>query len=347
MERHAVALGGFGGFNLHGAGVLTALERLGTLPDLFTVTSGQIVVLAAWLRGEDIRSLLLDGTTGGGLLRAWRTALFGHSGVFRPALHDHARRWLDVPLSPEAVLERLMPARQYAPVRDGGHAGEIAHTLNEAAVGVVFNTYDVRAGEGVLHGNAAARRLMAGDVGLEDITPEAVESALWLYLYGFDEAPGGLIDGAYHRSVILAELHGFERVTAAAPFPVSWIGPVPRNQLEVENWKIRQWFANSYKAEVARLRRVVELIDRGTLRDPAYRIRGLTELPLRQHYGFFDYFTEKEEVYEDALAQSLDHFAPPGPGGAGQQPPDTGAQPPRVITPDSRTNRGSDVFSPS
>jgi hypothetical protein len=314
MQRRAVALGGFGGFNLHGAGVLTALDRLNTTPDLFTVTSGQIVVLASWLRGEDVRSLLLNHKgASGGLLQAWQTAMFGHTGVFRPTLHEHARRWLDVPLSPDAVLERLMPARQYAPVRDSNTAAEIARTLNAADVGVVFNTYDFRAGEGILHGNAAARRLMAGEVGLEDITTEAVESALWLYLYGFEEAPGGLIDGAYHRSVILAELHGFDQVTVAAPFPVSWLGPVPRNQLEVENWKIRQWFANSYKAEVARLRRVIELMERGTLNDPAYRIRTLTELPLRRHYGYFDYFTEKEEVFDDALVQALDHFGEPEP----------------------------------
>lgn len=310
--RRAVALGGFGGFNLHGAGVLAALGRLDIMPDLFTVTSGQIVVLEAWLRGEDVRALLLKPDRSSGPFEAWRTALFGHDGVFRPALHERARHWFDVPLSAEAMLERMLPARQYVPARDSSKAEAVARTLNEATVGVVFNTYDFRAGEGVLHGNAAAKRLMGADTPLADITPEAVESALWLYLYGFEEAPGGLIDGAYHRSVILAELHGFEEVTVAAPFPVSWIGPVPKNQLEVENWKIRQWFANSYKAEVARLRRVVDLIDRGSLRDPSYRLRQLTEVPLRRHYGYFDYFTEKDEVFEDALSQALDAFADAG-----------------------------------
>ena len=44
--RFAIALGGFGGFNLHGAGILAAVRRLGLAPDLFTVTSGQIVVLS-------------------------------------------------------------------------------------------------------------------------------------------------------------------------------------------------------------------------------------------------------------------------------------------------------------
>ena len=96
----------------------------------------------------------------------------------------------------------------------------------------------------------------------------------------------------------------------AAPFPVSWIGPVPRNRSEVENWRIRHRFANSYKAEVARLRRVIDPAGKGTPREPGHRIRSLTELPLRRHHGYFDHVTEKHEVFEDALAQALDHFAP-------------------------------------
>ncbi|MGQ9371750.1 hypothetical protein [Azospirillum sp. A39] len=311
--RRAVALSGFGGFNLHGAGVLTALRRSGAMPDLFTVTSGQILVLAAWLDGVDVCDLLLKRDTGNGPLRTWQTAVFGNDGVFRPAAREHALRWFDVPLSTDAVLERLLPARQYVPVRDGAQFAHAARILDAAPVGVVFNTFDFRAGEGVLHGNAAARRLMSDDVELKAITPEAVQSALWLYFYGFEHAPGGLIDGAYHRSVILGELHGFHEVTVAAPFPVSWLGPVPRNQFEVENWKIRQWFANSYRAEVTRLRRVIALIERGSLRDPAYVVRTLTELPLRRHYGYFDYFTEKPEVFEDALAQATELFGTAAP----------------------------------
>jgi len=309
MTKRAIALGGFGGFNLHGAGVLTALRRRRIMPDLFTVTSGQIVVLAAWLRGEDVHALLRRGPDAPGPLQAMRTAVFGHSGVFRPA-YEQIGRWFDGPLSPDAIVDRLLPARQYVPEHDRETIEGVARTLNGADVGVVFNTYDFRSGEGVLHGNAAARRLMPDDAALRDITPEAVRSALWLYLYGFEEAPGGLIDGAYHRSVIVADLHGFDEVVVAAPFPTSWLGPVPRNRFEVENWKIRQWFANSYKAEVARLRRVIDLIARGTLRDPGYRVRRLVEVPLRLHYGYFDYFTEKDEVYEDAVKQALVAFPP-------------------------------------
>ena len=47
----AFALAGLGGFNAHGAGFLQAARDNKVEPDLVTATSGQIVVLAAYLKG--------------------------------------------------------------------------------------------------------------------------------------------------------------------------------------------------------------------------------------------------------------------------------------------------------
>ena len=59
--RLAFALAGLGGFNAHGAGFLAAAARWGVTPDLVTATSGQILVLADWLRGEkDLRASLVS-----------------------------------------------------------------------------------------------------------------------------------------------------------------------------------------------------------------------------------------------------------------------------------------------
>ncbi len=308
--KRATALGGFGGFNLHGAGILAAMRRLDFMPDLFTVTSGQIVVLAEWLCGRDPRDLLLANGTSPGPMHVMATAVNGHPGVFRPAMSENLRRWLDIPFTATGFVERMMPARRYVPMLPRERFEEIAAILVGAEVGVVFNTYDFTAGEGVLHGNGPARALMPADVPLRPITADAVESALWLYLYGFEEAPNGLIDGAYHRSLILGELHGFDHVVVGCPFPTAWDGPPPVNALEVEDWKIKQWFSNSYRAEVARLRKTIALVRKGSLRDPDYRIRELTEIPLQTRWGYFDYFSEKDEVFQDALVDALTLLAP-------------------------------------
>ena len=316
----AVALGGFGGFNLHGAGVLEALRRLDLRPDLFTVTSGQIVVLAEWLKGGDAKAFLLGHGGRPGPLRTLTTAVTGHAGVFRPAAAETLASWFTIPLTSAALAERLMPARQYVPVFSRESLAGVAATLEAAAVGVVFNTYDYQAGHGVLHANTAALARMPSDVELQPITAEAIESALWLYLYGFREAPQGRIDGAYHRSLILSELHGFDHVVAACPFPTDWGREAPSNSLEVEDWKVKQWFSNSYRAEVARLRKVIALVGKGTLNDPDYAIQSLIEIPIRSRWGYFDYFTEKEEVFEQAMADALVALAPYCAGAAARRP---------------------------
>jgi hypothetical protein len=56
----AFALAGLGGFNAHGAGFLVAASDCGVVPNLVTATSGQIVVLADWLQGDNLENLLVD-----------------------------------------------------------------------------------------------------------------------------------------------------------------------------------------------------------------------------------------------------------------------------------------------
>ncbi len=231
--------------------------------------------------------------------------LNGHPGVFRPATHEHIRTWTDLPLTPDAVVEKLLPARQFVPTRPDSSYAEIADILNRAHCGIVFNTYDFRNGSGILHGNDRAREILQSSYPIRAITPESVKAALWLYFYGFENAPGGLIDGAYHRSLILGELHGFDTVLAAPPFPTAWGQGTPTNHFQVEDWKIKQWFSNSYRAESVHLRAIMDLVSKGSLIDDNYRICRFIEVPIRSKWTFFDYFIEKEEVFADAALDTL------------------------------------------
>jgi hypothetical protein len=310
----AIALGGFGGFNLHGAGILASLKQLGMTPDLFTVTSGQIILLAEYLAGRDPAEQLLRHHAGrGGPTAALKTALRGHSGVFRSAAGDNLLSWMsNMPLTPMAAVERLVSARQYIPVRSRDSFIETAEILNAASSGVVFNTFDFRTGQGILHGNARAAELLPADIAIEPITSRSIESALWLCQYGFEDAPDGRIDGAYHRSVILAELHGFRHVVAGIPFPIALGDNVPSTTFDTEDWKIKQWFSNSCRAEIARLRRTIELIGRWKVQDPDYAVERLTELTVRSKWGLFNYFGEKRQVYEESLEDALAALADGG-----------------------------------
>ena len=105
--RLAFALAGLGGFNAHGAGFLAAAARWDLKPDLVTATSGQILVLADWLRGEkDLRASLVSERAGNPMARL-QTAMFGLPGVFRPAYHEAMSRLAAFPDFSEGLLNKI------------------------------------------------------------------------------------------------------------------------------------------------------------------------------------------------------------------------------------------------
>ncbi|WP_315718786.1 MULTISPECIES: hypothetical protein [unclassified Bradyrhizobium] len=340
--RVAFALAGLGGLNAHGAGFLDTARAWGVTPDLVTATSGQILVLSAWLQGLDLRDQLISSDRLRDPTSQLRTVMFGYPGVFRPAYAEALTRfvswpdWRDGPFN--VIADRLLPAQQYVPVRSEADFMHAAETLNGTPIGVVFNTYDPETGTGCLYGNDAARALLpseksipnahgakarqsaakrdrryASDVSAErtirPITPEAIKAALWLSLYGFAKLPEGQMDGAYHRACIVSELHGFDRIFAVRPLAGGWQGEVPQNWFEVQDWTYEMWFSVGYKAEVDALKRINDLIAAGVITDPKYKSVDLVEIQPETPAGYFNYFVERGEVYESAVVATELKFA--------------------------------------
>jgi hypothetical protein len=324
----AFALAGLGGFNAHGAGFLQAARDNGYEPDLVTATSGQIVVLARYLeKAPDLRQGLIDPDREANPFAQLETALFGYPDVFRPAYREQLAR-LFSPFSfsdklTDVLAQRLLPAQQYAPARTREIIDGLVKTFNDSPIGVVFNAYDPTAGEGVLFGNDVARKLMrtkssipiapTGDVkyradsgketAILPIDAGAIEAALWLSLYGFENLPGGLMDGAYHRSCILSELHNFSRVIVARPLASGWQQEKkPKSWFDVQDWQCEMWFSVGYKAEVDAMKRINRLIERGIIDDPDFKYVDLREIEPPTPAGYFNYFIERAAVFDAAYA---------------------------------------------
>jgi hypothetical protein len=336
--RIAFALAGLGGFNAHGAGFLAACTKWGVHPELVTATSGQILVLADWLR--DPHAPLISFAQGDPLTQA-RTVLFGYPGVFRPAYGEALARLAGPPDFREGLVnmiaDRLLPAQQYVPVRSEQDFVRAAEALNASTVGVVFNSYDPKSGTGFLYGNDTARDLLpavkaipsaqaakarqaatprdlryvpdaSAEPAILPITAEAVKSALWLSLYGFASLPHGQMDGAYHRSCLVSELHEFDRVFVARPLADGWRGKAPANWFEVQDWTCEMWFSVGYKAEVDALKRINDLIDVGVIADPKFKKVELVEVEPETPAGYFNYFVERGAVYDKAFKASEEAF---------------------------------------
>jgi hypothetical protein len=341
--RIAFALAGLGGFNAHGAGFLAAASKWSVTPELVTATSGQILVLADWLRGgTDLRASLVSPERAGNPLAQLQAALFGYPGVFRPAYQEALARFTAFPDFSEGLLnvlaDRVLPAQQYVSARSDASLQATADTLNGSPIGVVFNSYDPESGKGFLYGNDAARAALppdkkipnthaaslalapgkrdmryVSDVSLErvirPITADAVKSALWLSLYGFAKIPGGQMDGAYHRSCIISELHDFDRVFVARPLANGWYGKSPANWFEVQDWNCEMWFSVGYKAEVDALKRINDLIDLGIITHADFKKVDLVEIEPETPAGYFNYFVERNDVYDKAFKAAEEKFA--------------------------------------
>jgi hypothetical protein len=341
--RTAFALAGLGGFNAHGAGFLAAARAWDIQPELVTATSGQILVLADWLRGaEDLKASLISPSRDGNPIAQLQTILFGYPGVFKPAYSQAFARfasWPDFKQNPiDIFADRFLPAQQYVPDRPEKYFRTVADTFNESAIGVIFNSYDLAKGTGVLYGNDAARKAMpiekalrnrhaaeakgnpgehdlryvsseSSEAEIQPIDEDAVKSALWLSLYGFQKMPGGRMDGAYHRSCIVSELHSFDRVFVARPLADAWIGRAPSNWFEVQDWQCEMWFSVGYKAEVDALRRINDLIEGGFITDPKFKKVELVEIEPKTPAGYFNYFVERNKVYDEAYRLSEQRFA--------------------------------------
>jgi len=335
--RLAFALAGLGGFNAHGAGFLAAASKCGVKPELVTATSGQIFVLADWLREKDLRADLISRGRENNPFAQLQTALFGYPGVFRPAYREAIERLASWPNMHEsflkAIADRLLPAQEYVPERSDADFKTVADLFNASDTGIVFNSYDPRTGRGFLYGNDVARQLLpsqkaitnshaahleqsdmphdmryvpdvSNEHDIHPITVEAVKSALWLSLYGFRNIPGGQMDGAYYRSCIVSELHVFDHIFVARPLANGWYGKQPSNWFDVQDWNTEMWFSVGYKAEVDALRRINDLIDAGIIKDEKFKKVELIEIEPETPAGYFHYFIERDAVYDRAFELS-------------------------------------------
>lgn len=323
-HKLAFGLGGLGGANAHGAGFLAAANDLGIRPGMISCTSGMIEWVARYLRGDNLFTVMEEVVHKEEDLPppfdAYNTLtamMFGLPGVFRPAILEYWERWFTPVghLTLKELFNRLLPAQQWVPTRPERDFEDIARTLAEADIPVMFNSFQPKAGIEYLHINEAGAKALNVRYGERDnvtvyepITTEGVEAALWLYLYGFKDRFNNkhLIDGAYHRQFILRELDGADRIYVPRPINFRWIGALPTNLLGSRDFEINMWFNASYAGEVGKMVLVNELLASGDLDPGKFNHTDVIPINIDHQLGFLDFFYEKMSVFQDSYAKSLD-----------------------------------------
>jgi hypothetical protein len=202
--------------------------------------------------------------------------------------------------------------------------------VNAAGLAQIKNHYDENADYGRAHGHTI----------YQPVTPDAVRNALWLFYYGFPAdklGPDRYVDGAYARSIILNELTNAKRIYAVKPVNNRWLGRLPQNQFEISDMQTEFWMEASYREQYRLIETINDLKAAGRLQDPvrapqpdgrgkitgaaqdakaddrrlervkAKEYAGLELIPVEiaMQRGYFTYFVENREVFQDSYGQSL------------------------------------------
>ena len=322
---------------------------------MISCTSGAIATTASYLQGADLQAELEDRIAAIRRVTrlpgaAWADPLrlpvimlgTGVPGVFGPywkALTEHLWRyttdqvtksWPTIPALPtfDDLLNLWYPARIIVPELPAKFFEETADTFNNSHIGVACNSFDPGAGIEYLYVNDVGMTLIKehhdpdaeygrgrdNRVIYQRITPAALRDALWLFYYGFDEQRR--VDGAYARSIILNELTFAKRIWAVKPINYRWLGPLPRNLLEVMDMQTELWMGSSFREQARTIALVNRLGDQGrqalreaTEKDKAYHAIDLKPVEIGIQRGFFSYFVEDITVFRDAFGCAIDQLA--------------------------------------
>ena len=293
---------------------------------------------------REIASLQYTGQPDLDMLWLW---LHGKENRFRPAFSTYLQDWADnggevmksllagrsealhpFPFKP---LLASLPGRMLVPEFPDSFFADIAAVFNGTTdIGIAFNAYSPCEGTEHVYLNQRARDLL-GKRGADadkyqpgrrsahrhsrvyrDIDAQAVRSALWLYMYGF-EAGTNFVDGAYFRGMMLAELVPARTIIAVRPINRRWLSALPKNYPDRQDLETEVGFNGGYAAERAQIELINALLSEDafdTSRPTAARYHPITlhELEITEQRGFFDYAGESLGVFDRAERAALAHF---------------------------------------
>lgn len=355
----SIALGGLGGGNGHGAGFLRAALRLGAQPHAISCTSGMIEWVSHYIaalalppaeRLDHLDARMVENVLASSPLGRWGKHMNRlMQGQWKDAWQtgiDFWKQWMQ-PYDPgqsliDHLADRCLPNRLLSPVRTADDYEAIAATLQNSAIPVFFNSFNPRSGDEHIYLNEAAwrTRLFAeqradakagkpfrGTVKteirsyLKDIDAKAVEAALWLYWYGFDdvagfEGRGRQMDGAYHRHFMIRELTQTPRIYVVRPLHFRRRKRLPHNLLEVRDFETEMWFNATFAGEVRSIHFVNRMLEQKKCEGRCMELDGSEYHPIElitvettKAMGFNEYFRERMPLYWNAYRVGLAYLA--------------------------------------
>lgn len=114
-----------------------------------------------------------------------------------------------------------------------------------------------------------------------------------------------MVDGAYHRELIIGELNVFKKIIAARPCNTKWIAKLPSNYLESQTLQIAMWMNGSVDSQIEAIELMNRIIKQ---KGNTVKLDGrdlhpieIVRAEMRVKYGFFDFFVETLAYFNEGL----------------------------------------------
>ena len=320
----ALALQGIGGMNSFAAGVLQTLRNEGVKPDLISATSGAILSAYYFLQkdsnaiGKHYDEYFKSEENGiPTFFKFMQYAYLGIPEKFSPNyLNIFERLPYNGPFSTlEEWINFYFPNKIYKSEFPQQFFDDIANffSTNEE-VGIIMNAYNVNNDQAVLYVNERAMNTIAlnksENFEVKPITPDGVRACLQLLQYGDFQ---GEYDGAYQYNPVLSPLVVADEIILVTVAPLGKsLDPID-NIFDIEDFKLKMLFKNALYAELNGISRINKLIEYGnklvrpeSANKPYKEYKPIKVQTIQPtiHRGFFEYFVETREFYQDGVFQA-------------------------------------------
>jgi predicted acylesterase/phospholipase RssA len=320
----ALALQGIGGMNSFAAGVLQTLRKEGVKPDLISATSGSILSAYYFLQkdpnaiekyyGEYFKS---DENGIPTFFKFMQYASLGIPNKFSPNYLNVFERFRDnwPFLKLEEWINFYFPNKIYKSEFPQQFFDDIANCFStNEEVGIIMNAYNVNNDQAVLYVNERALNTMEltkkKNFEIKPITPDGVRACLQLLQYGDFK---GEYDGAYQYNPALFPLVVADEIILVTVEPLGKsLAPID-NYFDIEDFQLKMLFKNALYAELNEISQINKLLEYGNkLVRPESETKPYKEYkPIKVqtiqptiHRGYFDYFVETPEFYQDGVSQA-------------------------------------------
>ncbi|MEI6628218.1 MAG: hypothetical protein WCN27_02260 [Alphaproteobacteria bacterium] len=326
----ALTLQGIGGMNSFSAGVLSHLRKENIKPKMVSVCSGAIASLYHYLDEDEnmleqvykknnknhVKHVISKEMQG--MVHFAKAVSFGIPEKFRVISPWEKMKDLQISdlFNPFSLMKVTSPAQIFESEHKDEFFEDVAERFCKSDISIITNAYNYETGKAVIFLNPTAEKTLKDTrfkigneegFSVKEICPDAIRGALQLIQFGLYK---GMLDGAYQHNPFLSPLKIMHKIFLVTVVPISKPLKPLETTYDIEDFKTKMLFLNSIFSDISNIDLINLLIDTKIITHEKIHKIDLKILEPSVQKGFFDYFVEDVEMFNDGLQKAQSFINP-------------------------------------